>query len=320
MSILETAPLLDPLLSALKYKSCVLGVAGGTGSGKTTVARAILDAVGEDRIAFIEQDSYYRDVDWRNEAELIHHNFDHPSALDDGLLVAHVAALKAGHPIEVPIYDFVRHRRTARTRRIEPQPVILVEGILIFVEPGLRELLDFKIYVDTDADLRLIRRLGRDMAERGRTVQDVLRQYLETVRPMHLEFVEPSKRWADIIIPEGGEPGGARDGHRPRRAAPRGSEGVATYTLRVVACFEAAHHLTAYRGAPEPTHGHSWRVEAVLETAGLDAEGMAWDFVEVQGALRELAARLDHRDINSVPPSTARARRPSGSPPGSSTA
>ncbi len=205
MSILETAPLLDPLLSALKYKSCVLGVAGGTGSGKTTVARAILDAVGEDRIAFIEQDSYYRDVDWRNEAELIHHNFDHPSALDDGLLVAHVAALKAGHPIEVPIYDFVRHRRTARTRRIEPQPVILVEGILIFVEPSLRELLDFKIYVDTDADLRLIRRLGRDMAERGRTVQDVLRQYLETVRPMHLEFVEPSKRWADIIIPEGGE-------------------------------------------------------------------------------------------------------------------
>jgi len=205
MSILETAPLLDPLLSALKYKCCALGVAGGTGSGKTTVARAILDAVGEDRIAFIEQDSYYRDVDWRNESELLHHNVYYPSAIDDELLIAHVAALKAGHPIEVPIYDFVRHRRTTRTRRIEPQPVILVEGILIFVEPGLRELLDFKIYVDTDADLRLIRRLGRDMAERGRTVQDVLRQYLETVRPMHLEFVEPSKRWADIIIPEGGE-------------------------------------------------------------------------------------------------------------------
>lgn len=205
MSILETAPMLDPLLAGLNFKPCILGVAGGTGSGKTTVARAILDGVGEDRIALIEQDSYYRDVDWRSETELIHHNFDHPSALDNELLISHIAALKAGHPIEVPIYDFVRHRRTARTKRVEPQPVILLEGILIFVEPGLRELLDFKIYVDTDADLRLIRRLGRDMAERGRTVQDVLRQYLETVRPMHLEFVEPSKRWADIIIPEGGE-------------------------------------------------------------------------------------------------------------------
>jgi uridine kinase len=205
MSMLETAPLLDPLLAGLNFKPCVLGVAGGTGSGKTTVARAILDGVGADRIALIEQDSYYRDVDWRSETELLHHNFDHPSALDNELLVSHIAALKAGHPIEVPIYDFVRHRRTARTKRIEPQPVILLEGILIFVEPNLRELLDFKIYVDTDADLRLIRRLGRDMAERGRTVQDVLRQYLETVRPMHLEFVEPSKRWADIIIPEGGE-------------------------------------------------------------------------------------------------------------------
>lgn len=203
--MIETVPLLDPLLSALKFKPCVLGVAGGTGSGKTTVARAILDAVGADRITLLEQDSYYRDVDWRSEAELLHHNFDHPAALDNELLVSHLAALKAGHPVEVPIYDFVRHRRTARTKRVAPQPVILLEGILIFVEPSLRDLLDFKIYVDTDADLRLIRRLGRDMAERGRTVQDVLRQYLETVRPMHLEFVEPSKRYADIIIPEGGE-------------------------------------------------------------------------------------------------------------------
>lgn len=203
--MIETAPLLDPLLSALNPKPCILGVAGGTGSGKTTVARAILDAVGTDRITLIEQDSYYRDIDWRSDAELLHHNFDHPSALDNELLVAHLAALKAGHPIEVPIYDFVLHRRTARTRRVLPQPVILLEGILIFVEPNLRELLDFKIYVDTDADLRLIRRIGRDMAERGRTVEDVLRQYLETVRPMHLEFVEPSKRYADVILPEGGE-------------------------------------------------------------------------------------------------------------------
>lgn len=203
--MIETQPMLDPLLSVLKSRSCVLGVAGGTGSGKTTVARAILDAVGEDRIAVIEQDNYYKDVQWRSEAELLQHNFDHPAALDNDLLISHLIALKGGHPVEVPVYDFVRHRRTSRTRRVEPKPVVLLEGILIFIEPALRDLQDFKIYVDTDADLRLIRRLGRDMAERGRTVQDVIRQYLQTVRPMHLEFVEPSKRYADIIIPEGGE-------------------------------------------------------------------------------------------------------------------
>lgn len=203
--MIETSPQLEPLLTQPGFHSCLLGVAGGTGSGKTTVARSILESVGQDRISLIQQDSYYKDVNWRSESELLHHNFDHPSAIDNDLMVSHLAALKAGHPVEVPIYDFVRHRRTARTRRVEPQPVILIEGILIFVEPVLRDLLDFKIYVDTDADIRLIRRLGRDMSERGRTVQDVLRQYLETVRPMHLEFVEPSKRWADIIIPEGGE-------------------------------------------------------------------------------------------------------------------
>lgn len=201
----DPLPALEPLAGRGGRTSCILGVAGGTGSGKTTVVRSILDAVGEDRIALIEQDSYYRDVDWHSEAQLLQHNFDHPKAIDNDLLVAHLAALKAGHPVEVPIYDFVRHRRTARTRRVLPHPVVLVEGILIFAEPELRPLLDFKIFVDTDADLRLIRRLGRDMSERGRSVQDVLRQYLETVRPMHLEFVEPSKRWADVIIPEGGE-------------------------------------------------------------------------------------------------------------------
>jgi uridine kinase len=203
--MIETAPLPMPVLTTPDHRSSVLGVAGGTGSGKTTVVRAILDAVGTDRIAFIEQDSYYKDILWRSEAELLHHNFDHPAALDNDLLISHIAALKAGHPVEVPIYDFVRHRRTNRTRRVEPKPVVLLEGILIFCEAALRDLLDFKIYVDTDADIRLIRRLGRDMSERGRTVQDVLRQYLESVRPMHLEFVEPSKRYADIIIPEGGE-------------------------------------------------------------------------------------------------------------------
>lgn len=203
--MIETAPKLEPVLAKPKFTPLILGVAGGSGSGKTTVARAILETVGPDRITLIQQDSYYRDVDWCSEAELLAHNFDHPSAIDSDLMVSHLHALKAGHAVEVPIYDFVRHRRTARTRRVEPQPVVVLEGILIFVEPALRDLLDFKVYVDTDPDIRLIRRLGRDMSERGRTVQDVLRQYLETVRPMHLEFVEPSKRWADVIIPEGGE-------------------------------------------------------------------------------------------------------------------
>jgi uridine kinase len=201
---IEPLPLTDPLCVRPGPHTCILGVAGGTGSGKTTVVRSILDAVGEHRIALIEQDSYYRDIEWGSEQELLRHNFDHPSALDNDLLVAHLAALKAGHPVEVPIYDFVRHRRTRETRRVAPQPVVLLEGILIFAEANLRELLDFKIFVDTDADLRLIRRLARDMEERGRSVPDILRQYQETVRPMHLEFVEPSKRWADIIIPEGG--------------------------------------------------------------------------------------------------------------------
>lgn len=183
----------------------LLGVAGGTGSGKTTVSRAILRAVGGSRVGLIEQDSYYRDVDWETEGDLLHHNFDHPAALDNELLIAHLTELRAGRPVEAPVYDFVRHRRTDRTSRVEPLPVVVLEGILIFVEPAVRELLDFKIYVDTDPDLRLIRRLERDLSERGRALDDVLRQYQQTVRPMHLEFVEPSKRWADVIIPEGGE-------------------------------------------------------------------------------------------------------------------
>ena len=183
----------------------VLGVAGGTGSGKTTVANAILGAVGRERIAFLSQDSYYRDVDWETAEEQRRHNFDHPSAIDTPLLVEHVRRLRAGKPADVPVYDFVHHRRKTETDRVDPKAVVLVEGILLFVEPELRDLLDFKIFVDTDADVRLIRRLRRDLAERGRTMESVLDQYLATVRPMHLEFVEPSKRWADVIVPEGGE-------------------------------------------------------------------------------------------------------------------
>jgi uridine kinase len=182
-----------------------LGVAGGTGSGKTTVAHSILSAVGAERISFLAQDNYYRDIEWEDEAQLLAHNFDHPGAIDTELMVDHLRALKAGRPIELPVYDFVRHRRTSETRRIEARPVILIEGILLFVEPELRALLDFKIFVDTDPDVRLVRRIRRDLAERGRSVADVLRQYMATVRPMHLEFVEPSKRWADVIVPEGGE-------------------------------------------------------------------------------------------------------------------
>ncbi len=183
----------------------LLGVAGGTGSGKTTVARAILRAVGEDRLAFIAQDSYYRPIDWSREAELRTFNFDHPAAIDTELLVAHLRQLKAGLAIEAPRYDFVRHVRLPETDRVEPRPVVLVEGILLYAEPAIRELLDFKIFVDTDADVRLARRVRRDIAERGRKLDEVLHQYLTTVRPMHLEFVEPSKRWADVIVPEGGE-------------------------------------------------------------------------------------------------------------------
>ena len=183
----------------------ILGVAGGTGSGKTTVAREILEAVGADRIAFLAQDNYYRDVAWESHDQLLAHNFDHPEALDTTLFVEHIRALKAGRPIDLPVYDFVSHRRTEACRRIEPRPVVLVEGILLFAEPEIRELLDFKVFVDTDADVRLVRRIRRDRTERGRAVPDVLRQYMTTVRPMHLEFVEPSKRWADVIVPEGGE-------------------------------------------------------------------------------------------------------------------
>jgi uridine kinase len=182
----------------------VLGVAGGSGSGKTTVAQAILDRVGRERIAFLEQDSYYRAIAWEGD-QLLHHNFDHPSALDNDLLVSHLEALRSGLPVQVPIYDFVAHRRTPRTRRVPPRPVILIEGILLFSEQRLRDLMDFKVFVDTDADVRLVRRLQRDIEERGRNVEDVLRQYLQSVRPMHLEFVEPSKRWADVIVPQGGE-------------------------------------------------------------------------------------------------------------------
>jgi uridine kinase len=182
-----------------------IGVAGGTGSGKTTVARRVLERVGFDNVAYLPHDAYYRDLGSLALTERARINFDHPDSLDDDLLIAHLHELQANQPVEIPVYDFkTDRRRTDVTRHIDPQPVILVEGILIFANPQLRSLMDVKLYVDTDADIRFIRRLQRDVAERGRTVESVINQYLATVRPMHLEFVEPTKRYADVIIPEGG--------------------------------------------------------------------------------------------------------------------
>ena len=188
----------------MKEIPLVIGIAGGSGSGKTTVANVILSRVGSGRIAYLPHDAYYRDLSHLSPMLRIEVNFDHPDSLETELMIQHILQLKAMQPVELPIYDFTHHARTDQTILIEPQRVILVEGILILAEPVLRKLLDVKIFVDTDADVRLIRRLQRDITERGRTTESVINQYLKTVRPMHLEFVEPSKRYADVIIPEGG--------------------------------------------------------------------------------------------------------------------
>jgi uridine kinase len=182
----------------------VIGIAGGSGSGKTTVAQTILQRVGPDRISFLQHDAYYKDLSGLPPVQRAEVNFDHPNSLENELLVGHILQLKKGEAINVPVYDFSTHSRTDRTFKVQPRSVILVEGILIFAEISLRELFDVKIFVDTDSDLRFIRRLQRDITERGRTTESVIKQYLATVRPMHLDFVEPSKRYADVIIPEGG--------------------------------------------------------------------------------------------------------------------
>jgi uridine kinase len=184
--------------------SFVIGVAGGSGSGKTTVVRRIVDSLGPDRVTVLDHDRYYRD---RNDLRLEERaalNYDHPDSLETDLLVAHVRALKAGRPVAVPRYDFTRHARLAEQDTFQPRRALIVEGILIFTDPALRELMDIKVFVDTDSDTRFIRRLERDVAERGRTMASVIDQYQTTVKPMHLEFVEPSKRYADVIIPLGG--------------------------------------------------------------------------------------------------------------------
>jgi uridine kinase len=182
----------------------VIGIAGGSGSGKTTVAQTILQRVGPDRISFLQHDAYYKDLSGLPPAQRAEVNFDHPNSLENELLIEHILQLREGKAVAIPIYDFSNHSRTDKTYPVQPRGVILVEGILIFAEPELRKLFDVKIFVDTDSDLRFIRRLQRDLAERGRTTESVVKQYLSTVRPMHMEFVEPSKRYADVIIPEGG--------------------------------------------------------------------------------------------------------------------
>lgn len=188
-----------------QHHPLILGVAGGSGSGKTTVVNKIIEGIGEENILLIQHDSYYRDLSYISLEERKNQNFDHPSSLETELMIRHLDALKAGYQIEIPVYDFAAHTRSEEKISAAPKKIILVDGILIFSEPELRELMDIKIFVDTDDDVRLLRRLKRDTVERGRELNEVLNQYEKFVRPMHLEFVEPSKRYSDIIIPRGGE-------------------------------------------------------------------------------------------------------------------
>ncbi|MGE0042731.1 MAG: uridine kinase [Vicinamibacterales bacterium] len=182
----------------------VIGVAGGSGSGKTTVVRRIVESLGSDEVTVLDHDRYYRDRNDLRFEERAALNYDHPDALETDLMVRHVEALKAGAPIHVPRYDFSRHARLADREGVVPRRALIVEGILVFTDAALRALMDIKVFVDTDSDTRFIRRLTRDVAERGRTMDSVIEQYQSTVKPMHLEFVEPSKRYADVIIPQGG--------------------------------------------------------------------------------------------------------------------
>lgn len=182
----------------------IIGVAGGSGSGKTTVVNRIVSSLGPDRVSCIQHDSYYIDRSDVAPAERIHINYDHPDALETSLLVQHLERLRADHAVEVPVYDFATHSRTQGTVTVHPRRVVIVEGILILTDPELRRLMDIMVFVDTDSDLRILRRIDRDLRERKRDLESIVEQYLESVRPMHLEFVEPSKRYAHVIVPEGG--------------------------------------------------------------------------------------------------------------------
>jgi uridine kinase len=186
-------------------KPLLMGIAGGTGSGKSTVARKIVEGLPPASVEIIDHDSYYRDHPDLDFDARSHLNYDHPDALDNDLLVAHLEELRAGRGVDVPSYDFKTHARLPQRRHLEPKPILIVEGILVFVDERVRRLLDVKVFVDTDADIRVFRRIRRDIEQRGRDFKSIREQYYKTVRPMHLQFVEPSKRWADLIIPEGGE-------------------------------------------------------------------------------------------------------------------
>jgi len=183
----------------------IVGIAGGTGSGKSTVANKLASAMPVGRCVIIDHDAYYRDQQHLSFDDRAQQNYDHPAALETSLLVEHLIALRADRAVDVPIYDFTKHTRKREVRHVDPAPVIIVEGILVFVEAALREQMDVKIFVDTDPDIRLMRRIRRDIEQRGRSFQSVRDQYYSTVRPMHIEYVEPTKRWADLIVPEGGD-------------------------------------------------------------------------------------------------------------------
>jgi uridine kinase len=181
----------------------VIGIAGGSGAGKSTIAGRLASAFPDDALATLEYDAYYRDRPDLDAAARAEVNYDHPNSLDTGLLLEHLAALRRGDTVQRPVYDFLTHRRSHETRDVGPAPIVIVEGILLFVDARVRAELDICLFVDTDPDIRAFRRVRRDMESRGRTFDSVRKQYYATVRPMHLEFVEPSKRWADLIIPEG---------------------------------------------------------------------------------------------------------------------
>lgn len=189
----------------MKTKACIIGICGGSGSGKSTVTKKLIELIGKENVSVIEQDSYYKDQSNLAFEERVKTNYDHPLAFDNDLLFEHLEMLKEGKEIEKPIYDFSLHNRKKEKEIVYPKPIIILEGILIFNEVNLIDIMDIKVFVDTDADVRIIRRIKRDMHERGKPLDSVIDQYMATVRPSHLQFVEPSKRYADIIIPEGGE-------------------------------------------------------------------------------------------------------------------